>query len=186
MALRPAGGKAAPGFTLTDAATGAEVSLVELRSRAVVLTFSNAACNDICPVLATELHRAASLLGHTNVPVTFVTINTDPLDTAPGSARIVDQPLLSSMPDWKFLTGTIAQLNPVWRAYGISITVDEATRQVSHDNALYFVSPSGRLVWSATPFADESPDGVYTLPAAEIARFAKGIARYAGELADRP
>lgn len=185
LGLRSLGAKAAPAFTLTDPVTGSRVSLADLRSHAVVLTFANASCDDICPVLATELQRAASLLAQTKVPVTFVTVNTDPLDTAAGRAQIVHQPLLSALPHWRFLTGALSQLDPVWKAYGVSIAVNETTHRVSHNNVLYFISPAGRLRWSAIPFADQQPDGVETLPPAQIARFAEGIARYAGQLASR-
>lgn len=183
LALHSMGSKVAPGFTLTDPLTGAHVSLTHLRSHAIVLTFANAACDDICPVLAAELHQAASLLGHTKVPVTFLTINTDPIETSAAAIQIVNEPSLASLHHWRFLTGPISQLDPVWKAYGISITVNKATRQVSHNNVLYFITPSGTLKWSATPFANEGADGTQTLPTSQITRFAKGIARYAKTLA---
>lgn len=182
--INPLKGRDATGFTLTDGRTGAAVSLSSLAGHVVVLTFANAECNDICPVLATELHRAASLLGRTKVPVAFVTINTDPLDTKTGPP-IIDQPQLASIPGWRFLTGSIHQLNPVWKAYGVSIAVDETTRKVSHNDPLYFVSPTGRLEWSATVFGDETTHGRYTLPSKDLSRYAEGVARYARKLANR-
>ncbi len=176
-------GLTATGFTLTDAKTGATVSLSSLSGHVVVLTFANAQCNDVCPVLATELHEADSRLGRTKVPVTFVTINTDPLDTKTADVPILDEPQLASLPNWMFLTGTIQDLDPVWRAYGVSITVDETSRQVSHNDPLYFVSPAGKLEWSATVFGDETTHGHFTLPAAQVSRYAKGLAQYADRLA---
>jgi cytochrome oxidase Cu insertion factor (SCO1/SenC/PrrC family) len=175
----------APPFTLTDAETGARVSLSSLLGHVVVLTFANAQCNDICPVLASELHKAASLLASTREPVTFITVNTDPLDTQPGSVPIVRQSAFATMAHWQFLTGTIHQLDPVWKAYGVSITVNETTRQVAHNDPLYFVTARGRLRWSATVFADESRHGRFTLPESQIDRYAQGVARYASMLADR-
>lgn len=178
-------GTAASDFTLTDARTGAAVSLSSLSGHVVVLTFANAQCDDICPVLAAELHQAATLLGSTRVPVTFVTINTDPLDTKTGNLPIVRQPQLSSLAGWRFLTGTVRQLNPVWKAYGVSIAVDETTRRVSHDDPLYFISSVGTLRWSATVFGDETKRGHFTLPSQELTRYADGLAHYADQLAGR-
>lgn len=174
----------APAFSLTDGDNGATVSLSSLRGHVVVLTFANAGCNDICPVLADELAKADALLGHTPVPVTFVTVNTDPLDlSGVSTAPVLRQTTLPSLPNWQFLTGTIAQLDPVWKAYGVSITADRSTGTVTHNDVLYFIRPDGTLAWSATPFANESTAGVFSLPAAQVTRFAKGIATYADELA---
>ncbi len=175
-------GQRAAGFSLTNAATGRTVTLASLRGRVVVLTFADADCKDICPVLAAELHRAAAELPKSAVPVSFVTVNTDPLATAPKDAAILHQPLLASLPGWMFLTGSVRSLDPVWKDYGISITADVATGAVSHNDLLYFVTAKGALAWSALPFADESDDGSYSLPEPEVDRFAAGIAHYTAEL----
>lgn len=177
---------AAPGFTLTNAATGARVSLAGLAGHVVVLAFANAPCNDICPVLAAELAQADARLGTTAVPVTFVTVNTDPLAVAPADASILQQPALSGLHNFRFLTGSVKTLDPVWVSYGVSITADRATRAVTHNDLLYFVTPQGKIAWSATPFANESRSGSFSLPAAEITRFATGIAHYARKLAATP
>lgn len=176
-------GQQAASFSLTDAATGKPVTLASLAGRVVVLTFADANCKDICPVLAAELHEATADLGTTTVPVTFITVNSDPLATAPGKAAIERQPLLSSMPGWMFLTGTVRQLNPVWKDYGISITVEPSTGVASHNDLLYFIRPNGTLAWSALPFANQSVDGTFSLPQPLIARYAEGISHYAKELA---
>ncbi|MGH8989673.1 MAG: SCO family protein [Acidimicrobiales bacterium] len=183
MALSTLKGLQATGFTLTDAATGAQVSLSSLSGHVVVLTFANAACNDICPVLATELHQAAALLGTTSVPVTFLTINSDPLDTSTIRVPILGQRQFATLANWRFLTGSIPQLNPVWKAYGVSIDVDDTTHDVVHDNPVYFISTNGRLEWTASLFGDETASGHFTLPAKLVTRFAQGLAHYAGKLA---
>lgn len=174
----------APGFSLVDAATGSDVTLASLHGHVVLLTFANAACNDICPVLASELFRADSQLSLSATPVTLVTINSDPLDTnASPTLPIASRTGLGTLANWRFLTGSIHQLNRVWVHYGISITTDRATGAASHNNFLYFISPDGALSWRATPFADESTTGKYSLSSAEVNRFAQGVASYARRLA---
>ena len=184
MGLSTLKGAAAAGFTLTNAATRTPVSLAHLAGHVVVLSFANAPCNDICPVLARELAQADAMLGATRVPVTFVTVNTDPLALAPGDAAILARTALGGLRNYRFLTGSIKELDPVWTTYGISITADRATRAVSHNELMYFISPAGKIAWAATPFANESAAGTYSLPAAEVTRFATGIAHYARKLAD--
>lgn len=174
----------APGFSLVDAATGSDVTLADLRGHVVVLTFANAACNDICPVLASELVQTDARLSASATPVTLVTINSDPLDTkATSTLPIVSRSGLGALDNWRFLTGSVHQLNGVWVHYGISITADRTTGVASHNNLLYFVAPDGALSWRATPFADESTTGVYSLSPSEVDRFAQGVASYARRLA---
>lgn len=184
MGLTALKGTAAAAFSLTDAATGARVSLASLAGHVVVLSFANARCNDICPVLSQELARADAALGTTTVPVTFVTVNTDPLALEPKDAAILGRTPLGRLHNYRFLTGSIKALNPVWTTYGISITAERSTGAVSHNELLYFITPAGKIAWAATPFANESAAGTYSLPEAEITRFAAGIAHYARKLAD--
>lgn len=170
-------------WSLTDARTGRTVTLRSFRGHVVVLTFADADCRDICPVLGSELDRAAAVLATTKVPVTFVTVNTDPLALTPKQARILDAPAFRALTRWRFVTGTVPTLNRVWTDYGISITVNEAKHKVSHNDLMYFIGTKGRLAWSAIPFADEAPNGSYTVSPKVAARFAQGIAHYAGALA---
>ena len=75
-------------------------------------------------------------------------------------------------------------LDAVWRSYGVSIKAWADTGTVVHNNVMYFVDPSGRLRIRATPVADESTAGTWSLPAASIRRSAQGIASYAAGLLD--
>ncbi len=187
MGLTSLESKQAPAFSLANGRTGATVSLAGLHGHVVVLSFFNAACNDICPVLAAELTKADTDLGSTSVPITFVTVNTDPLDVSGvATAQVYRSTSLPSLPNWQFLTGPVARLDPVWKAYGVSITVQRSTRTVSHNDVLYFIRPDGTLAWSATPFANESTAGVFSLPGSQITRFAKGVASYAAQLTRTP
>ena len=69
-----------------------------------------------------------------------------------------------SLKDWYFLTGSLPKLNVVWSEYGVAIDVQRGTHIVSHNDALYFIDPSGRMRLRATPFANESAAGVFSLP----------------------
>jgi len=173
----------APRFALVDQ-EGRPVSLGQLHGSVVVVSFFDGPCNDICPVLADEIHQADVLLGPSSADVEFVTVNTDPDALAvSGLAPAAAAAGLGKMTNWHILTGPLPTLNSVWRTYGITITVDSATRAVAHNDLLYFIDPAGRLRYRATPFADEQPDGAYSLRAASVSRWALGIATYARDLA---
>ena len=86
------------------------------------------------------------------------------------------------MATWHFLTSNLTTLNAVWRAYGVSVNVSRTSGIVAHNDVMYFVDPSGRLRYEATPFANESSSGAFSLPSASIDRWGQGIATYARQL----
>ena len=65
------------------------------------------------------------------------------------------------------VTGPLATLNAVWKAYGVSISVDTKTGLEAHNDVMDFIDAQGDLRYRATPFADESTTGTYSLPRAE-------------------
>jgi cytochrome oxidase Cu insertion factor (SCO1/SenC/PrrC family) len=175
LGLATLSGGTAPSFTLT-APGGQAVSLDGLRGKVVVLSFFDSECNDICPVLATELREALDDLGTDAPRVVVLTVNTDPVATSLGSASPAERASgLGSVSQWRFLTGTLQELDAVWKAYGVSIEVEPTTNQVSHNNLLYFIDQKGKLRLRATPFANESHGGSYSLSAGTEQRFAAGI-----------
>jgi protein SCO1/2 len=172
----------APGFTLVDQA-GAPVSLADERGDVVVLSFFDSPCDDICPVLSAEIRQADADLGAEASRVVFLVVNTDPaaLSAAPASTAAA-RTGLGAVANWHFLTAGLGTLNDVWKAYGISVTVSSASGLVAHNEAMDFIDPTGHLRYRATPFADESATGTFSLPATDIARWGDGIATYARRL----
>jgi protein SCO1/2 len=171
----------APAIHLMDQ-HGRTFSFASERGKVVVLTFFDASCEDVCPVIAAEIRRAEVDLGSLRTRVVFVTVNTDPLELAASPAPpAVTRTGLDAFDNWHFLTGTIHELNPVWSELGISISVYVDQRAVVHNDLLYLVDPHGDLVVRGSPFSDESTQGVYRLPEQLIVDAAKGIATAASE-----
>ena len=169
-------------FVLPDQ-HGQSVSVPAQPARAVVLTFFDAPCNDICPVLASEIEQADADLGARAGDVEFVTVNTDPSALAASAeAAAVNGTGLGALPNWHMVTGPLTTLNPLWKAYGVSISLDTKTGLEAHNDAMDFLDPQGIVRYRATPFADESSTGVFTLDAPAEARWAQGIATYAEKL----
>jgi protein SCO1/2 len=102
-------------FTLQDQ-DGRAVSLRSLRGRVVILTFMYSTCRDTCPVTAQQIRGALDDLGH-DVPALAVSV--DPARDTRDSAQafLVKQSLSGGRMD--FLLGRRAQLQPIWRTYGI-------------------------------------------------------------------
>jgi cytochrome oxidase Cu insertion factor (SCO1/SenC/PrrC family) len=163
LSFEPVAPRPLPDVTLADQRGGA-VSLAALRGKVVVLTFFNADCVDVCPVLAAELRRADHDLGARRREVVLLTVNTDPLALGARTPQAVTTTGLSALPNWWYLTGPLRTLNPIWRDFGISIAVYKLTHHVVHNDALYLVDPRGDVVARGSPFSDESRRGGTTLP----------------------
>ena len=171
----------APAFTLPDQ-NNQPVSVPSSPPRVVVLTFFNAPCNDICPVLAAEIEQADKDLGPKSADVQFVTVNTDPNALAQSAEAPVLGTTLGALPNWHLVTGALGPLNALWKAYGVSISVQRKTGVEAHNDVMDFIDARGILRERATPFANESTTGTYTLTPVGISRWALGIATYAGRL----
>ena len=175
MGLSTGAAQPAPAFVLTDQA-GLPKS-VPASGKVVVLTFFDAPCDDICPVLASEIERADADLGARAAHVEFVTVNTDPTAPAPTAmSAALGATGLDALPNWDFLTGPLPALNAVWQEYGVSISVDTRTGREAHSDVMDFIDASGQLRTRATPFADQSTTGVDSLPTSTVARWGRGIA----------
>ena len=171
-----------PPFELTDQ-RGQPVSVPLQPPRVVVLSFFDAPCNDICPVLAQEIEQADLDLGAQATDVEFLSVNTDPAALAQADEDPVLQGTgLAALPNWRMLTGPLSSLDSVWRDYGVSISVNTKTRLEAHNDVLDFIDPQGFLRYRATPFADESSTGSFSLPTVSIDRWGDGIATYARQL----
>jgi cytochrome oxidase Cu insertion factor (SCO1/SenC/PrrC family) len=168
-------------FVLTDQ-HGQSVSVPAQPARVIVLTFFNAPCNDICPVLASEIQQADADLGTRAGDVEFVTVNTDPAALAASDETPAGATGLDGLPNWHMVTGPLATLNPLWKAYGVSISIDTKTGLEAHTDVMDFLDPHGIVRYRATPFADESSAGAFTLAAPSEARWAQGVATYAARL----
>jgi protein SCO1/2 len=133
--LRPPQARAAD-FRLRDQ-DGHLATMRVYRGRTVVVTFLYSTCQDTCPLTAQQIRGALDQLGR-DVPVLAVSV--DPRGDTPLHVKrfLVKQHLTGRM---RYLVGTRAELEPVWRAYGIqpqgqgyehtasTVVVDGAGRQ---------------------------------------------------------
>ncbi|MGO9558219.1 MAG: SCO family protein [Acidimicrobiales bacterium] len=176
MSLQGAGPGKASAFSLLGPA-GEPVSLSAFRGKVVVLAFFDSRCDDVCPILERELSSGMAALdkaGDGN-RVEFLTVNTDPLATSVTSSSAATKGM-TGREHWQFLTGPLAELNAVWKAYGITVEAQPTTSTVSHTDVLYFIDPDGTLRAQATPFANQVGKGKFTLPSSTIEKFGSGIA----------
>ena len=132
----------APGFTLVDGATGARVSLADLRGNVVALAFLYARCPDVCPLTAEQFRQAQGSLAGDADRVRFVAVSVDPDGDTPSNVRDFSESHRLTR-NWHFLIGPRSVLAPVWVAYGIR-TEPGAGGFVGHTDAIYLIDRRGR------------------------------------------
>lgn len=136
--------KAAPDFTLTDQ-YGEQVSLSQYRGKAVVLSFNDDRCTDLCTLLAQDTVVANRDLGSADKDVVFLAVNANPFYPQVSAVKAwTDEHGLGGQPNWVFATGLPARLKAIWKDYGAYVILDKADRTVVHSTQLYFIDPSGR------------------------------------------
>jgi cytochrome oxidase Cu insertion factor (SCO1/SenC/PrrC family) len=90
---------------------------------------------------------------------------------------------LTTIPGWHFFTGPLPALKAAWRNYNITVEAPNPNADIIHTSAVYFIDARGAERFVATPMADHTANGTAYLPASQIAAWAGGIARLAGDLA---
>lgn len=107
-------GVQAPPFTLTNQ-YGRRVSLWDSRGRVTVLAFLYSTCGDTCVLIAQQIRGALDELPH---PVPVLIVSADPAaDTRANVAGFLSEVSLAGRV--QYLTGTLKQLRPIWRAYRV-------------------------------------------------------------------
>jgi protein SCO1/2 len=123
-ALRPA--IAPTDFGLRDE-DGRAVRLASMRGKPVVVTFLYTTCKDTCPLTVDQIRFALDELGH-DVPV--VAVSVDPAnDTARAAKKFSLQRQMTGRMRW--VLGDAAQLQRLWRAYGVAPQTDRADHSAS-------------------------------------------------------
>jgi cytochrome oxidase Cu insertion factor (SCO1/SenC/PrrC family) len=135
----------ASAFTLTDQ-HGHTVTLASLRGKVVLLTFLDPVCTSDCPLEAQEFREAGQLLGAASKQVELVAIVANPVDYQVGYTRAFDQQEgLTGVPNWLYLTGSLAQLQVVWRNYGIAADIEPAGAMIGHSEIAFAISRAGQV-----------------------------------------
>ena len=138
-----------PGFALHDQ-SGRRISLHGQRGKLVLLTFLYTHCKDVCPLTAQNLSAAVRLLGRRASAVRVLAVSVDPHGDTPSNVRrfIRSHRLV---PEFHYLIGSQAQLEPIWRVYGVT-PVERGKGDLDH--TLYTVLADGsgkaRVLYDAT------------------------------------
>ena len=135
----------APGFLLTDQ-DGRTVSLASLRGKVVLMTFLDPVCTTDCPIIAQEFKQAGQMLGAQAGHVELVAVVANPTYRSTAFTRAFDrQEGLTTVPNWRYLTGSLGQLGEVWRHYGVTVANLPAGAMSAHNDLAVIIDPAGRI-----------------------------------------
>jgi cytochrome oxidase Cu insertion factor (SCO1/SenC/PrrC family) len=133
----------APAFTLTDQ-NGKQVSLASLHGKVVLLTFLDPVCTSDCPQIAQEFKGTDQVLGAKSRNVELVAIVANPLYRSMAYTRAFDaQERLTKVPNWLFLTGSLAQLQQAWKNYAIAAQILPGGGMIAHSDVAYVIDSAG-------------------------------------------
>ncbi len=142
-------------FTLTNQ-DGLPFRLSDQQGKVVLIFFGYTNCPDVCPVTLSEFKKVRSALGDLAQKVEFVFITVDPQRDTPEKLKAH---LANFDPSIIGLTGTEAELGPVWKHYGVyhekQDTGSAAGYLVDHTAITYAIDKQGN--WRLTyPFGMET------------------------------
>ncbi len=133
----------APGFRLTDQ-NGQPVTLASLRGKVVLMTFLDPVCTTDCPIIAQEFKQTAELLGAQDKDVTLVAVVANPTYRSTAFTQAFDQQEgLATVPNWRYLTGSLSQLGAVWEQYGVTVANLPAGAMSAHNDLAVVIDRSG-------------------------------------------
>lgn len=157
----------APTFQLTDQ-FGKTVTLRQFRGKVVVLAFVDSQCTTVCPLTTASMVDAEELLGQkASRHIVLLGINANPTATTIADVRQYSE-AHGLMNRWLFLTAPPAELDKVWKAYGIFVAVSHG--QIDHTPALYVIGANGRERWVAQTAMEYRAVNTEALVLAEVVR----------------
>jgi protein SCO1 len=127
----------APELKLTDH-HGQPFTMSNQRGKVVLLYFGYVNCPDECPLTMAHLKLALEGLGDRAKDVQVVMVSTDPVRDTPQALKDFMEHF---DPSFLGLTGTPAELQQVWKDYGVTVEAGGET----HSTYLYVIDPAGNV-----------------------------------------
>jgi protein SCO1 len=135
--------RTAPAIELTNQ-YGKKVDLAKLKGHTVLVAFLYTHCTDLCPIVAGKVHTAYARLTKSERPV-FLAVSVDPAHDTPKSAAAFNQRHRTTGEiDW--LLGSRAELEKVWKAWGVKPEHDaNDPEEIEHNAEIFAIDKQGQI-----------------------------------------
>jgi len=125
---------------------GSNFKLSERRGDIVLLFFGYTSCPDVCPTTLSELRKIRTELGEDAEKVQVVYITVDPDRDTPEK---VQEYVSIFDPSFIGLSGSLDELEPVWKDYGVFRQIEENVSEsgylVTHSARVYLIDQDSNL-----------------------------------------
>ncbi|MFN8400891.1 MAG: SCO family protein [Anaerolineales bacterium] len=136
-------------------ANGETFRLSDQRGKVVLLFFGYTSCPDVCPTTLAEMKLVMDKLESDAEHVQVVFVSVDPDRDTPEKIQTYVEHF---NPTFLGLTGTMAELEPIWTSYSITREAVESDSAfgviINHTARLFLVDPQGKMHLS---FAYQTP-----------------------------
>ena len=136
----------APEIKLIDH-NGESFRMSEQRGRVVLLYFGYVNCPNECPLTMAHLKLALESIGDRARNAQVIMVSTDPVRDTPQALKDFMEHF---NPSFLGLTGTPAELQKVWKDYGVTVEAGGET----HSTYLYVIDPAGNVRETFLPDAE--------------------------------
>lgn len=131
-----------PAFSLTDQ-EGRTVTNADLRGHTWVASFIFTHCSGPCPMISQKMARLQKNI--TDPSVRLVSFTVDPERDTPDTLKKYAAGFNADPERWKFLTGTVPQMDAVTSGMKIAAQRQPGEEQVVHGTYLLLVDPAGHV-----------------------------------------
>ena len=126
---------------------GSSFRLSEQRGDVVLLFFGYTSCPDVCPTTLSELRKVNTELGGNANQVKVVFVTVDPERDTPEQ---IQKYVSIFNPAFIGLSGSLEELEPVWKDYGVYREVEQVSSSasgylVTHSARVYLIDRDGNL-----------------------------------------
>jgi protein SCO1/2 len=126
---------------------GSSFRLSEQRGDVVLLFFGYTSCPDVCPTTLSELRKVKEELGSNAEQVKVVFVTVDPERDTPEQ---IQKYVSIFNPAFIGLSGSLDELEPVWKNYGVYREVEQISSSasgylVTHSARVYLIDRDGNL-----------------------------------------
>jgi protein SCO1/2 len=134
----------APDLALVNQ-SGQPLTLMELRGKVVLLTFTYSTCAEVCPLItAAMVTLQQRLTAAERQQVFFLSVTAQPDVDTPAVLHAYAHRLGVDLASWAFVTGPPQAVQAVWQAFGMTVK-PRATGIVDHPAWTFLIDREGRV-----------------------------------------
>lgn len=90
-----------------------------IKGKAVAINFIFTTCTTICPPMTANFAKVQkTMLAHGEKDFHLISVSVDPENDTPAKLKAYAE-MFHAQPGWTFVTGTRAELEPVWKAFSV-------------------------------------------------------------------